>query len=50
MLRDGHLGWVRGIVMRLGREKNKPLYVLHKKCREEVQKFFEIVKPCIKHP
>jgi len=21
MLRDGHLGWVRGIVMRLGRKK-----------------------------
>jgi DNA-binding transcriptional regulator WhiA len=29
---------------------NKPLYVLHKKHGEEVRKFFEIVKPCIKHP
>jgi hypothetical protein len=29
---------------------NKPLYVLYKKSKKEVQKFFEIVKPCIKHP
>jgi intein-encoded DNA endonuclease-like protein len=29
---------------------NKPLYVLHKKSKKEVLKFFEMVKPCIKHP
>jgi intein-encoded DNA endonuclease-like protein len=29
---------------------NKPLYVLYKKKKSEVQHFFELIKPCIKSP
>jgi len=33
-----------------GYKSNKPLYVLHKKEKSEVQRFFELIKPCIKSP